>query len=530
MAIRPKSKKAVHAGLSITHRAIELAIYSPQNAAIEQSFSIPTPDGLFDPERDEVRDPALLKELIAQVLKAVKPKPVLVHLSIPGTLLRMLEMPRMEPGELYLSLSSEAERYKTFDHTEAVVDFAVIDNPRIPANMMQLVLGAVRRDVLDSYFKILRELKVKPHSVNLETLNTLRGLSGTGVLSSLAQQAGPDACWGMIFAEPARVRFSLWQGENLLEFRELLMNTSEFDQAAPNAPVVEDMLEEIRRTTKNEQPVIWLTHQVPTIMEQILSDVLGCPVRPAPTGNAVAMAQPLQLSTIGCAMTSATPFPLALDILEGLKASGGGTNHGFHGSAMTSDNATDSASSGEWLIPAGIAATILGGVITGGLSLMAGMTAGQLPDLQSRLDGAKVEVAGLDSRIQELRKKVELDQTLLSMVDKARIRNQVYVALTRDLQQNIPARLWVQTLKVNDQLEVTGRALSHESVIRFAKSFDASAYTRAVLIDAIQEAKLGGNIVYDFKISGGINLDPSLLNEDPLDPSASTAHPDKKGV
>src|SRR4051812_23290793 len=122
MTVNPKKKKPVYAGLSVTKRSVELAVFSPKGA-LEQFASAPLPPGVFDADGDQVQNPILLKSIIVQLMQTVKPLPVQVHLSVPGTLLRIVEMPKMPPSALYLSLSSEAERYKTFDNTEAVVDF-----------------------------------------------------------------------------------------------------------------------------------------------------------------------------------------------------------------------------------------------------------------------------------------------------------------------------------------------------------------------------------------------------------------------
>lgn len=506
MTVSPKKKKPVYAALSISHRAVEFAVFSPKNLAIEYANSIALPDGLLDPELDTIRDAGVLKDLIAQVLRDAKPRPAVVHLSLPGTLVRMVEMPKMEPSGLYVSLSSEAERYKTFDNTEASVDFVVVDNPRLPPNMQQLVLGAVRSDALSAYLKIMKELKIKVHSIGLEPLNVLRGMAGTGVLDSLVQQVGTDAQWGMILADPSRIRFSLWQCDKLLEFRELSMDTRNFANAVNDPIVVEDLLEEIRRTTKTMQPVLWMTDNIPPKLEEVLSSHLGCPVRSAPIGNAVAMNHPLSLCAIGAAMTSVVPFPFDMDISEGLNHSGG---------TVTSAVAASAGDAGKevppWLIPSGIASIALGGVASAIMWMMAMSVAAQVPDLQSKVDGVKVEVSGLESRQRELKRKAELDQSLIQMIEKAKIRNYVYVSLTEDLKKKTPTEVWIQTMLVNDGMELAGKALNHKAVINFAKSFDAAPYTKAVLIDSIVEGKLGGSLVYDFKISGGVNLDKSIL-------------------
>jgi len=517
MTISEKKKKPVQAGLSITHHSLELVVFSPKTMTIEQSYSLGLPDGLFDKELDTVRDSALLKEQLSQLFAMAKPRPMLVHVSLPGTLLRMVEMPKMDASALYLSLSSEAERYKTFDNTEAAVDFVLVPNPHLPANVQQLVLGAIRTDVLSMYLKIFKELKVKPASVSLEPVNILRGMAASGVLDSLVQQIGADANWGMILVEAGRVRFSLWRADRIVEFRELIMDTSEFHAPMVSGMVVEDLLEEMRRTTKNEIPSVWLTSNMPAPLEQVLSERLRVPVRSAPLGNSIMMAQPVQLSGVGVATTSYVPFPFDVDILEGLKA-GGGT-------VGTASDAGPKVDTGEYasadlFIPIGVAGLVLGLVVTGILCAM-GFVSGQgLPELQSKVDSTKAELATLQGREKELRSKANLNQDLQTILKQAKARTSVYVALTDELKDKTPTdQVWIQTLKVDsldgtNPLEMAGKALNHQSVINFARSFDDVPYTKSVLIDTITEGKMGSTQVYDFKLSGSLNLEPMMAKSD----------------
>jgi hypothetical protein len=202
------------------------------------------------------------------------------------------------------------------------------------------------------------------------------------------------------------------------------------------------------------------------------------------------------------------------------------TGHGAKPGAV--ETALDDGGN-DWLIPAGAAALVLAVLIVGGLFLMATMAAQQLPELTSKRDSAKMEVSTLEVRQAELKKKVELDQSLLTMVNNAKIRNHVYVALTDDLKHKTPQQLWIQTLTADDKLELVGKGLNHNAVIHFAQSFDAAPYTKAVLIDSIKEERLNGTLIYNFKISGGVSLDPSMLSgsdaEEPAAPKPPTAAP-----
>lgn len=499
-----KKTKPTYAGLSITQHQIELAVFSQKSLAIEKSFSVPVPSGLFHPEHDMIQNPELLKKLLSDVLSRAKLKPAKVHLSLPGTLLRMVDMPKMDTASLYVSLSNEAERYKLFDDTEAIVDFVLLDSLPVTANnLVPLVLGATRKDSLSIYLKCLKELKVKPVSIGLEPLNVLRGMAGSGVLDSLVQQIGSEANWGITLVEDGRVRFMVWRVDQLLELRELTMDTQAFASATPAAAIVDDLAEEMQRTSKKNKPTIWLTYNMPEAMQNCLANKIDVPVTPVPMGNAVTvLQQPITLAALGAAMTSIVPFPFDLDLSEGAQSVASTVAAVNTGSG---DDAGKKAAA-TWLMPLGGAILALGGIVSFILFLMATMTAQQIAPLQSDVDSIKMEVAGLKNRESELSKKAQLDQLLLSRIKLAKAKNHAFVSLTEDLKHNIPKELWLQSLTVGDTMEMLGKALTHKPVIYFAKSFDLTPYAKGIKIDSIMENRVGANLVYDFEISGTLNL------------------------
>ena len=504
-----KKKKAVHVGLSISHSNIEVAVYNPKTNAIDQAFSASVPEGLFDDDADRVLDPAHLKEIIGDVIRGLKPKPSHVHLSIPGTLLRMVEMPRMGDSELFIALSGEAERYKTFDETDAIVDFAPIEssNPNISANQHMIVFGAARSDTLSIYNKIItKDLKLKLASVSLEPLNVLRAMAGTGVLDSLIMQIGTDAPWGAIFVEPTRIRISLWQANRMLELRETQMDTREFLTATGESMVVEDIVEEIRRTTKMAQPTIWLTHNMPMNMEGILADKLGVPFRAAPLGDSITIHDEIQVATIGTAMSSIIDFPFDFDILSGVgktldAGGGGGLDEGSQGNI-------------DWIIPVGAAILVLcliGTAVVYGINFT---ISGKVPELEGQQAAAQTANAALQSEINTLKAQVDQDTRLLDVIGGAAVRNKVYVKLSDDIRHKVPEGAWVRSIDVTaGALEIQGVSKSDKQVVNFAKQFNNSFYAQGVGVESIKQKLIGGTPVFDFMIKGTINTDPSLLKQ-----------------
>lgn len=514
MTVTPLKRKTAHVGLSITQQAIEAAVFSPKNMAIESYAYRLLPEGVLDVDGDVIVNPNALKELIRQTVQELRPKPGYVHLSLPATLLRVTSMPKMEADGMYVSLSSEAERYKTFDHSEAIVDMVPLDVPGTPPQQQALLFGAVRNDTLNQYLKILKELKLKACSISLESVNVMRAMAGTGVLDGLIQQVGTDSVWGVLFVEPSRVRFSLWQGDRLLEMRETAMDTRGFAHATVDDMVVEDLLEEIRRTAKNLQPVLWLTHNMPPALEQTLASRAGCPFRAAPLGQGLQITQPMQLAVVGAALSSTVQFPFDFDISAGVGRSGGHA-HESKPAAIASGAAEEGG--GNVLMPLGGLAIVFGLLITGALMAGAWLAGQGIPELESKVSGVQNEIAQLELEQRALKKQLELDDLLLSLIRQARMRNHVYVAMTEDLTRKTPERIWISVLEANTGMKLHGKALNHQSVINFARSFDSAPYTGAVLIDSIKEGRLNGVRIFDFVIGGRVNLDLPLPSEENAD-------------
>ncbi|MEB3287169.1 MAG: hypothetical protein VKJ04_06665 [Vampirovibrionales bacterium] len=514
-----QSSKTSNVGLSISPQAIEVAVFSPKTNAIVESLSVKTPVGMMDINGDRLQNPQLLKDSLSILLKQLKGKVTSVNLTLPGSLLRMVEMPKMAPEQLYVSLSSEAERYKTFDNTDAIVDFAVVENELQPvgAGKMNVVFAALRQDALENYLAIFKSLRVKIAKISLEPVDILRGMAGTGLLDSLVEQIGPEQFWGSIFVEPERVRISLWQASNLVEFRETNINTADFELASVDSLTVSDMVEEIRRTTKLAMPRVWLTYGMHANMQYILSDLLATPVKSADQGSALAMDNPaLRLPTIGAALQSVIPYPFPLNLLKGMA---GMTPKSSGGAALSESGVGDDNSSP--LIPIAGVCVVIAMLLSGALWLGATSLAGTVESLQVKANEKKATVAQLTAEKDDLQAKVSVYQQLKAALDEARIRNRVYVALSDDLQRKSPRRLWVQDIHVGGagdkgkayegKIAFEGKALQYEDVIRFARSFDRVPYLGDFAIEQIKEQRLLGVPLFNYKMQGKLKLDQSLL-------------------
>lgn len=529
MSLQKKKLPLTYVGISISPTLIEAAIVQPSKDVgsaphkIIRTAVVPVPGGVLSNAGDEVRDIASLSAALNTVLNDLRPKTRVVHMSIPATLLRVTEMPAVQPKELYLSLTSEAERYKTFDDTEAVVDFAILDSPPPSPGQYRVVFAAVRGDTLAAYKQACQKARIKVASIDIEPMSVLRGMAGSAVLDSLVQQIGASAYWGTIIVEAERVRLALWQGNTLMELREVQMDTREFALADPNTVSANDLFDEIQRTVKTNAPSIWLTYKMPPDMDNVLAQRFNVPVRGALIGPAVVSDTPsLQVATVGAALRSQVQYPFDFDLNTSAKLY-----------AVAKQAAPDSAQT-EAMV--GLA-TVAGGILTflallawGGISLITQFYyVAQNTEKQAQLQGVRDEMTSVQSQIDQISGLADYHAFAKEVLDKTKVRNKAFVEFIHDLRQKTPTAVWVYSIKVEDDDNLTfrGKSTDHEAIIDLAQSFDDVKYASSIVVNSIKEDKIGPTNVFRFIITGKVKADPSLVEptipKSPLDPLQAPA-------
>ncbi len=507
MADIKKTKTKTNIGISITHDFIEAAIFSEKGFKIENSVTMPVPAGLFSGEGEEVTDPGLLSQVFKDLMAELRPKTRSFHLSVPPTLVRVLELPQIDKKQLYLSLSSEAERYRAFDDAEAVVDYVDLEGVPVPRGMQRILFLAMRRDTYDAYQKAAQLSKLKIASIDVEPFNILRGMAGTGVLESLVQQMGADKPWGFLYVGMNRVMISLWKGNNLLELREVNIDTHALLQAGPSSPYVTDLVDEIRRTASMHDPGIWLTHNLGGDLVQGLNEQLQLPVRPCLWGPHLQSDNPnLMVSTIGTCRHSSVLFPFDLNMQAGAKASSKG-----------GDDAADDTGGVDPkpILIGGIVTCIL---LTGIWVVLSGLNglwlSGAIAQLTKDKEQKEAEQVSLNAQKEAQKKKSDIQSSIITAINNVVLRNQLYVHLVDDLKKTTPQDLWLTSMDVNDSISIKGKALSSQAIIHFAKGFDAIPYTTNIAVRSIKESSAPAHS-FEFEVGGQIKLDEdALLPED----------------
>jgi len=115
-------------------------------------------------------DRAAQVEAIRKALQSIplKDASLVSALSGPGTVVRLIVLPRMTGEELKQAIVYEAEKYIPFKVEEAYLDSAVVANR--PDGQMDVVIAAAKKEVVDAHLQLMTEAGASPRVLDLEAL------------------------------------------------------------------------------------------------------------------------------------------------------------------------------------------------------------------------------------------------------------------------------------------------------------------------------------------------------------------------
>lgn len=133
------------------------------------------PDTVVD---GEVENPQALAEAIRRLVKSekIKSKEAVIGISGQSVIIKKISVPLMSEEELVEMIREEAEQYIPFDIEEVNLDFAIVKaEGEIPVEkgahneekQMDVIIVAVRKDVIQSYLDVFKEVGIKIKVVDL---------------------------------------------------------------------------------------------------------------------------------------------------------------------------------------------------------------------------------------------------------------------------------------------------------------------------------------------------------------------------
>lgn len=483
--------KATNIGISINTDWIELVQFGKDGRTVK-SKKTPMPMATMDPNGDRLRDPETLATSIAAMCAEMGLKQSIktVHVSVPGTLVRIVEMPKVNKNELVLALTSDAERYAIFNDTEAVVSYEILSEE--PDDRLKILLVALRKDTVAEYKACFDIAKLKIASLEVETISSLRGFKYTGALDEVLSEV-KDQPWGTIHFDPERIRIAVWHNDTVKNWREIILDTSDLRIMGEDAPVIQDLVEEVRRTIGMTRPVLWCTYGIPESLSTALTARLGTAVKPMLPGKDINLDDTkLSLASIGVAAKSYDKFPALIDIQP---------------TAEMESSAGPASGAFKLMVITAIVLGVLMLLISIGL-----FAAGTGIDIftkgvEDEVTKQTTQIQSLQTEVAELNKIVSINKELANRVNGIVQKNDTIFKVSEAMKDKIPGNVWLDSLKIGDNIELEGKSVDYKSVMSFSKNFDTqNSPVTALSFDSIQEVSEKGIPVYKFKMLGNPKL------------------------
>ncbi|MBI5073613.1 MAG: type IV pilus assembly protein PilM [Nitrospirae bacterium] len=116
-------------------------------------------------------DSLRLVDSLKEMLKAAGIKSQNVAISISGhssVIIKRISLPEMSEEELSESIKFEAEQYVPFDIEDVNLDFQII-GPKDEPGQMDVILVAVKKDIINEYIQVVKEAGLTPVVVDIDS-------------------------------------------------------------------------------------------------------------------------------------------------------------------------------------------------------------------------------------------------------------------------------------------------------------------------------------------------------------------------
>ncbi len=160
-------------------KAVELTSSAKGGLTITNVAFAPTPPGLI--QNGVLTDPRLMGQAVRQMLKEAGIKASKVIGSVAGqssVVVRIIEVPKMNPAELAETMKWEVERHVPFAPSEVEVDYVALPqfDPNDQNPNMAVLLAVAQKDMINNYIEMVFAAKLDPIALDIEPLACGRAL------------------------------------------------------------------------------------------------------------------------------------------------------------------------------------------------------------------------------------------------------------------------------------------------------------------------------------------------------------------
>ncbi len=125
---------------------------------------------------DSLRLVDSIKEMVKKV--GIKTRDVVISISgHSSVIIKRISLPEMSEEELSESIKFEAEQYVPFDIEDVNLDFQII-GPKEEPGQMDVILVAVKKDIINEYIAVVKEAGLNPIIVDIDSF-ALENMYGT---------------------------------------------------------------------------------------------------------------------------------------------------------------------------------------------------------------------------------------------------------------------------------------------------------------------------------------------------------------
>lgn len=127
-------------------------------------------------EDGEVADYELLVEELKEfwATHGFKGKKVVLGVANQRVVIRILEMPRMDPEDLKSAVGFEAQDHIPMPLEESVLDYQVLENQEEDQDVDRVMIVAAQRDMIGGFTAAIRDAGLRPVGVDVKALSLMR--------------------------------------------------------------------------------------------------------------------------------------------------------------------------------------------------------------------------------------------------------------------------------------------------------------------------------------------------------------------
>ncbi len=134
-----------------------------------------------------IMDSGTVMSAIQQIFaeNQIKSKDVVVAVSGHSVIVKKIKVNRMKPEELEEQIPFEAEQYVPYAVEDVNLDFQILESANPEANEMDVLLVAVKKDIINDYLSIISTAGLKAVVVDVDAFalqNAFDGLREGGVV------------------------------------------------------------------------------------------------------------------------------------------------------------------------------------------------------------------------------------------------------------------------------------------------------------------------------------------------------------